>query len=277
MAQAFGMIRIGDFSKLSRVSIKTLRYYDEVNLLKPERVDDFTGYRYYSFEQVARLNRILALKDLGFSLEQILELIEEGISSEKMRGMLLLRQNEIKQRVDEETQRLQRVEARLRQIEKEDELSKYDVVIKKAAAIKIASVRGIVPLPSDQGRLWQELGSYLGQQRIRPAGACFSLYHDEEYKERDWDIEVCEPVDVDFQPSGSIKLYSLPEVPHLACLIHHGGFTTIGQAYEALMKWIGENGYHMVGPAREIYLREAREGNQSDPDTVTEIQLPVAK
>ncbi len=271
------MIRIGDFSKLSRVAVKTLRYYDEVNLLRPVHVDNFTGYRYYSYEQLSRLNRILALKDLGFSLEQIRELLDEGVSPEKMRGMLLLRQGEIKQGVLEEKERLQRVEARLRQIEQEDEMSTHDVVIKSAEALKIASVREILPHPSDQGLLWRELESYLGQQRIRPAGACFSLYHDDEYKERDWDIEVCEPVSGELPATQRIKVYSLPPVTSMACLVHHGGFTTIGQSYEALMKWIGENGYHIIGAAREIYLREARNGDQSDPDTVTEIQLPVEK
>src|SRR5512141_669301 len=118
------MIRIGDFSKLSRLPIKTLRYYQEVGLLKPVCVDNFTGYRYYSYEQIARLNRILALKDLGFSLEQIGQLLDEGLSPEQMRGMLILRQSEIRQRVQEEAERLARVESRLRQIEQEEEMSK---------------------------------------------------------------------------------------------------------------------------------------------------------
>jgi DNA-binding transcriptional MerR regulator len=271
------MIRIGDFSKLSRVPVKTLRYYDEVNLLKPVHVDDFTGYRYYAYEQVMRLNRILALKDLGFSLEQIGGLLDEGVSSEKMRGMLILRQSEIRQRVQEEADRLQRVEARLRQIEQEDVMSKYDIVIKSAGAVKVASVREIVPQPSDQGTLWRELGGYLALQRVRPTGACFSLYHDDEYKERDWDIEVCEPVEGELPATQRVSVYSLPPVSNMACVVHHGTFTTIGQAYDAMMKWIGENGYHIVGPAREVYLREAKNGSQTDPDTVTEIQLPVEK
>ena len=271
------MIRIGDFSQLSRVPVKTLRYYDEVGLLRPIHVDDFTGYRYYAYEQVTRLNRILALKDLGFSLEQIAGLLDEGLSSEKMRGMLILRQSEIKQRVQEEVERLQRVEARLRQIEQEDEMSKYDVVIKSAEAIKIASVRSVIPQPSDQGKLWEELGGYLALQKMRPAGPCFSLYYDEEYKERDWDIEVCKPLEGAVPATKRVRLYDLPGVQTMACVVHHGPFTTIGEGYEAVMKWIDENGYHIVGPAREVYLREAKDGSQTDPDTVTEIQLPVEK
>src|SRR5215213_8621982 len=103
------MIRIGDFSKLSRVSIKTLRFYDEMELLKPVEVDRFTGYRYYEFDQLARLYRILVLKDLGFSLEEIGHLLEGNLSAEQMRGILKLRQAEIRQRVEEEA-RLERVD-----------------------------------------------------------------------------------------------------------------------------------------------------------------------
>src|SRR5512138_3901714 len=96
------MIRIGDFSKLSRVSIKTLRHYDEMGLLKPIEVDRLTGYRYYEYHQLPRLYRILAFKDLGFSLEEIGHLLEAEPSIEQMRGMLKLRQAEIRQRVEEE-------------------------------------------------------------------------------------------------------------------------------------------------------------------------------
>jgi len=124
------MIRIGDFSKLSRVSIKTLRYYDEMGLLKPIQVDRFTGYRYYEFDQLPQLYRILALKDLGFSLEEIGHFLDSDLSVEQMRGMLKLRQAEIRQQMEAEAERLERVERWLREIEQEDSMSKYDVVIK---------------------------------------------------------------------------------------------------------------------------------------------------
>src|SRR5512135_3550362 len=143
------MIRIGDFSKLSRVSVKTLRFYDEMDLLKPIEVDRFTGYRYYEFDQLPRLYRILALKDLGFSLEEIGRLLEGNLPTEQMRGMLKLRQAEIRQRVEQEAERLERVECWLRQIEQEDCMSKYDVVIKRVEPIKVASVRGVIPRPDE--------------------------------------------------------------------------------------------------------------------------------
>ena len=248
------MIRIGDFSKLSRVSIKTLRFYDEMSLLKPVSVDPFTGYRYYEFDQLPRLHRILALKDLGFSLEEIGRLLESDLSAEQLRGMLKLRQVEIKQRVVEETERLERVDLWLRRIEQEDSMSKYDVIIKKAEAIKIASVRGVVPTPPEQGGLWNDLEGYLAMQRVRPVGPCFTLYHDEEEPERNWDLEVCEPIADELPASSKVKVYDLPQAATLACSIHAGPFVTIGEAYDAILRWLDGNGYQVTGPCREIYL-----------------------
>lgn len=271
------MIRIGDFSKLSRVSVKTLRYYDEMGLLKPVSVDVFTGYRLYEYSQLSVLHRILALKDLGFSLEEIGRLLDDGLSVEQMRGMLKLRQTEARQRLCEEAERLERIESQLRQIEQEDSVSKYDVVIKNAEEIKVASVRDVVPTPPAQGRLWEELGGYLAMHRIRPNGACFTLYHDDEFKERDWDVEVCEQIAVDLSESKRIKVKTLPAIDSLACTIHNGPFVTIGEAYNALGKWITDNGYRIMGPCREVYLRPNENGSQTDPNTVTEIQFPVEK
>ena len=280
------MIRIGDFSKLSRVPVKTLRYYDEVGLLKPVEVDAFTGYRLYEYSQLSTLNRILALKELGFSLEEIGHLLDDDLSAEQMRGMLKLREAEARQRMQQEAERLERIEVRLRQIEQEKCMSKYEVVIKSAEQIKVASVRDVVPTPPDQGPMWEELGGYLALNHVRPSGACFTLYYDDEFKERDWDLEVCEQIDVDLSdstlaPDASagerIKVRTLPAVDSLACTIHHGPFVTIGEAYNALGQWITDNGYRITGPCREVYLRPQENGSQDDPETVTEIQFPVEK
>ena len=271
------MIRIGDFSKLSRVSVKTLRFYDEIDLLKPSEVDRFTGYRYYEYSQLARLNRILALKDLGFSLDEIRSLLESDLTAEQLRGMLKLREAESRHRVEEEAGRLTRIEARLRQIEQEHTMSQYDVVIKNIEALKVASLRGVVPTPPEQGVLWRKLDGYLAMHRIRPSGPCLSLYHDEEYKEQDWDIEVCEPVNEDVPSSKRIVVRDLPHVDMMACTIHEGALATISEAYEASMRWVDAHGYRIVGPIREVYLKEAKHGSQTDPKTVTEIQIPVEK
>jgi DNA-binding transcriptional MerR regulator len=272
------MIRIGDFSKLSCVTVKTLRFYDEMGLLKPVEVDRFTGYRYYSYDQLPRLHRILALRDLGFSIESIGQVLEHELGAEQIHGMLLLRQAEIRDKMAEEEQRLQRVTAWLSQIEQEDKMSEYDVVIKSAEPIRVASIRGVVPTPPDQGSMWCELGTYLDAQKVKPIGACLTLYHDDEHREKDWDVEVCEPISDELEETASVKVRTLLAVKKLACTIHKGPFVTISQAYDAILKWINDNGYHICGPCREVYLESSiGEGSQTDPNTVTEIQFPVEK
>src|SRR5512140_96213 len=242
------MIRIGDFSKLSLVSVKTLRYYDELGLLKPVQVDPFTGYRLYAIHQLPRLHRILALKDLGFSLEEIGQLLSEDLSPEQLRGMLRLRRAEARQKVQEEAERLDRVEARLRQIEQEDCMSTYEVVIKRIEPQRVAALRSVVPTPPEQGALWEELGGYLASQHARCIEPCSTVYYDDDYKERDWDLEVCQPFDGSIKETGRIKIKTLPLVESMACAIHHGPFTSIGEAYTAIMKWVDANGYRVCGP-----------------------------
>jgi DNA-binding transcriptional MerR regulator len=269
------MIKIGTFSRISQVSVKTLRYYDEIGLLKPVEVDRFTGYRYYSFEQLARLNRILTLKDLGFSLEQIAQLLDEDLSSSEMRGMLRMKQAELREKVQDELSRLERVEARLRLIEQEAEMSDYDVIIKKVEPILVAGLREIIPTYPEQGHLWDRLETCLAQHGAVPSGPCFTIYYSDE---PEIDAEVCEPLSVPVPLAEPIMVHQLPAVDQMASLVHKGPFTSLVEAYSSLVKWIESNGYRISGPGREIYLESPNiPGDQNDPNTVTEIQFPVDK
>src|SRR5574340_11211 len=249
------MIRIGDFSKLSLVSVKTLRYYDDMDLLKPVYVDAMTGYRFYEYHQLPRLNRILALKDLGFSLEEIGRLLSENPPPDRLAQIMSLRKEEARKRMLEEADRLERVEARLRLIQQETNMTTYDVVIKRVEPVRVASVRGVVASPPQQAPLWSELTSHLDGSKAKPNGACMTLYYDEEYKEKDWDIEVCQPITGELGERGRVKLRTLPAVESMACTVHHGAFSEIQQAYDALLKWIDEGGYRIAGPAREVVLQ----------------------
>jgi effector-binding domain-containing protein len=271
------MIKIGDFSKLSQVSVKTLRFYDEMELLSPIETDRSTGYRYYSLDQLPRLNRILALKDLGFSLEQIAQALENGISLEQLRGMLRLKQAEQQQRVQEEQERLVRVEARLRQIEMEASVSKYDVVIKKLESQKVASVRRVIGNPQEVGSMFNELFGYLGKKGVRPLGPPYGIWHDHEYKEKDLDAEVAVAVAQSFPAGEGVQPGELPGVPAAACTIHQGPYEDFSNAYTAIAEWINANGYRMVGPYREHYLRGPGPGPMDPNSYVTEIQIPVEK
>lgn len=157
-------------------------------------------------------------------------------------------------------------------------MSGYDVVIKKIKPMKVASVRRVVPKPTDQSSLWRQLATYLMQQHIHHSSISFTLYHNAEHTDRDWDIEVCEQITEDLPSTKYINVHSLPGVETMACIVHAGTLATIGESYESILKWLAENNYQIVGPCREVYIHgPSPAGNQNDPATMTEIQYPVEK
>jgi effector-binding domain-containing protein len=188
--------------------------------------------------------------------------------------MLRLKQVEIQQQMQAEKEKLARVEARLKMIEQEDKMPNYDVVIKKVGPISVASVRDIIPTYPEQGHLWDELESFLYRHQIKPEGPCFTIYYSDE---PNIDTEVCEPVSSAIPEDSKVNQHMLTDVDTMATVVHKGPFISIGEAYTAIIKWIEANGYQINGPAREIYLRPADNGSQTDSETVTEIQFPVAK
>src|SRR5262249_49752517 len=120
------MFRIGEFSKIAQVSGRLLRYYDQIGLLKPVRVDPETGYRYYSVSQLPELNRILALKELGLTLDQIARLLAGHISGDEIRGMLVMKKAQIEQTLREEMTRIRYIESRISQIDQEGEMGEQE-------------------------------------------------------------------------------------------------------------------------------------------------------
>jgi DNA-binding transcriptional MerR regulator len=270
------MFKIGDFSRLSLVSVRMLRYYDEFGLLAPAHIDRFTDYRYYTVDQLPRLNRILALQDLGFTLQQIKQVLQQDVTADQLRGMLRLKSAEIEQQVQTSSQRLARVEARIRQIEQEGKMPAYDVVIKKLPPQLVAATRRVLPSYTEVGPLIGETFAFVAQQGGRPAGPPVCLYHDPEFRETDVDVEVIVPLAAPLVGSGPVSVRELAGIEQAACLAYTGAYDGIGAAYNALMAWIGENGYRPSGPCREVYLRGPESG--SDASTyLTEIVLPVQR
>ncbi|MBN8590435.1 MAG: MerR family transcriptional regulator [Anaerolineae bacterium] len=273
------MYKIGDFSRLCRVPVSALRYYADLGILQPAHVDTFTGYRYYTIDQLPRLNRILALKDLGLSLEQIRDLLNDSLSPDELRGMLRLKQAEIAQRVEDEQARLARVAARLHQIEKEGQMPTQDIVLKQIESLHVLSLREVIPVPTDVGRILQESVMALMARQIEIIGPPATLFHDPEFKLTDMDVEVVLPVaasvrvDVPLSDGRQLKAIDLPAIPQAACIIHAGDYSEVEPSYAALSKWIGESGYKLAGPIREVYLTAP-----GDPAGIlTEIQYPVAR
>jgi DNA-binding transcriptional MerR regulator len=266
------MFRIGEFSRLTQVTVKALRYYDEVGLLQPAAVDELTGYRSYSLEQVPRLNRVLALKELGLSLEQIALLLHESVSLSQLQAMLHDKQAELEARIREEHDRLARVEARLRQIEQEEPSPDYEVRLKEAPPQRVATLRERIGDYQDVGRLFDELRGYVHRHRIQPT-AWMAIWHTHEEGEIDAQAAVAAPGVL--PADGPIQPEELPGVETLACVLHHGPFQTIHQAYRAAMTWIPWNGYRIAGPIREWYYHAGND--RDDPSYITEVQFPITR
>jgi len=270
------MFKIGEFSKLSRVSVKALRLYDELGLLPPAAVDKWTGYRYYEAGQLGRLHRILALKDLGFSLGEIGELLRGELSGEELRGVMKAKHAEVAARAREAQDRLALVEARLAALEQEETMSAYEVVLKEVPAVRVAAVRDLIPNYPTQGHLWDELMGHIHRHGVKwGAAPCFTLYHDECYKEKDVDAEAAEPITGPCPETDRVKVREVAG-GLMACAVHKGPYDGLYGAYEAILRWAEANGYRSVGPDRDVYL--VGPADTKDPaEYVTEVQEPVAK
>jgi predicted transcriptional regulator YdeE/DNA-binding transcriptional MerR regulator len=273
------MFKIGDFSKLSRVPVKTLRYYDEIGLLKPVGVDRYTRYRYYSVEQLPLLYRILGLKELGFSLEQIAQLLAGDLTPGQIRRMLEMRRSEIEQQMEQERSRLQRILARLKEIDQEGKMPDYEIILKRIEPMWVASVAGVIP-NYDQSepifdRLFDEVYAYVHRQGVRNPGCGIAIYHDAQHDGEEMPVEALAPLPERIRGSQRVRVYELPGIETAASVVHHGPFATLGNAYRSLIAWIQANSYRATGPTRELYLSYQRGADQSQ--FVTEIQFPVKK
>lgn len=274
------MFKISDFSKLSQVSMRTLRYYDEIGLLKPVQVDHATGYRSYSVEQLSRLNRILELKDMGFELAQIVQLLDEEIPADQLRAMLSLKLKEIEQRILAEQERQARVEARLKQLELDGPRPTYDVALKKVKPQLVASSRTALANFALKNQFATDMLNSLKQNGVKQIDHL--LYIDLDSSAMDNEVSIVEVV-VPVQSSsigniversgGHITIRELPGINTTATLLYQGNPYTMTEAYQSLGTWIAANDYSITGPCRQVCLQ--REGALDS--YLTEIQFPVEK
>ncbi|MGE5416787.1 MAG: MerR family transcriptional regulator [Acidobacteriota bacterium] len=272
------MFRIGVFSKMNRVTIKTLRYYDEIGLLSPGYVDSATGYRYYSSDQLPRLHRIMALKQVGFSLGEINALLEKEYSTEEMISYLTEKQSEITSVIEGEQQKLGQIESYLKILRQEAFDIKHDVIIKELPAVTVACMRRVIANYDEFNQMYPEMGGYMMDQKLKCAVPeyCFSIYHDGEYKERDIDVEICQAVMAAGTDTEVMKFKNIEAVSTAACIFHKGPYTTIGTTYAAVMKWIDENGCKIIDNPRESYIDGI--WNKENPEEwMTEIQIPIKR
>ncbi|HEX2916316.1 MAG TPA: MerR family transcriptional regulator [Chloroflexia bacterium] len=276
------MFRIGEFSKIAQVSGRLLRYYDELGLLSPDFTDPQTGYRYYSAEQLPRLNRILVLKELGLSLDQIIRLLAQNSSVEEIRGMLALRKAQIEQSLKEEMERLRVVESRLQQLDLHGQMQEPDVVLKSLGCQEFLGIREVFKGMADVQRLVQQihnaLPAALGQNNL---GQMAVLMHFAVYDPQALDLEIGffisgkAPKSFNLTEERVLTRRTLPAVETMATLVHQGRLDEIHQSYGALGSWIEQNNWQLAGNGREI-LMQLPQPNSGD-GVVFEIQLPVVK
>lgn len=267
------MYQIGLFSKMNCITTKTLRHYDTIGLLKPEFVDDFTGYRYYSGTQTARLNMIKSLQQMGLSLGEIKDIIDKPIDIEIL---LRIKENELNEKIISAKKQLSQVSNYLKIVRGELSM-KYNPVIKSLPEVIVASMRYTAKSYDDYFDVVPKMG-----EEMQKAGAvctpqeyCFCIYHDGEYKETDIDAEICEAV-VDYcEDSEKVKYKKINKVDEAVCVIHKGPYHTLREAYVFTYQWIEDNNYKIVGNPRESYIDGI--WNQDDEENwLTELQVPIS-
>lgn len=264
------MLKIGDFARLGRVSIRMLRHYDEIGLLEPASVDPWSGHRGYSAGQLARLNRIVAFKELGLTLDQVRTVLAEDVSAEQMQGMLRLRRLELSAQAERTAAALVAVEYRLRLIEKENTMSAIDVVTKPLPALRIQGLRASVASQA-------EVGPQVGPMFDRCVGAVLAAGGVPTtgvglYDATGDGMIITAGFACDGDPAPGLEIMEIPAVPLAATTFHLGTMEHIGETWTDLMNWIEANGYIADEPCREIYVH-APQGDMTD--WVTELQSPV--
>lgn len=268
------MFKIREFSQLGQVSVKTLRFYDQLGLLKPAYIDPESGYRHYNAQQLIRLNRILVFKDLGFTLGQIGNLLNEDVSPEQIRGMFRLKQAEVQTLIEAEQCRLGRVEAHVRQIEREQgTLGQHDVVLKGVEPQHVVSIREKT-VPAYVPKLVGELHEYLEHHgvAVSPVEPYTVLWHGCEECDDATDLEVALPVKQPLPHHQRLQSLVLPALSTAATILHQCRPGGACSASLALAKWIELNNYGLVegSSRRELYLTPAE-----NADYIAEVQLPV--
>lgn len=271
------MLNIGDFARLGQVSPRMLRHYDEIGLLKPSRVDEQTGYRSYEVAQLARLHRLLVLRDLGFTLEQVRVLLHDDPPPEQLRTMLERRQDQIERDLAEEQVRLRRVEAHLRAIERSVDMPSLDVAVKTTEPVRLAEASAAAPGFGHENLdplfklLVPKVLGHLRRAGARP-GLLIAYY---EEPADDGSVVVHVGFDVASQSvpdRDQVRVVGLPAI-RVASAVHHGDMSDIASAYQALVSWIEDSGDQIVGRSRELY----HQWDDQHPElSVTELQVPIA-
>ena len=270
------MLRIGEFSKLSRVSVRMLRHYDEIGLLKPAEIDRFTDYRYYREDQLPTAGRIAALKDMGFSLADIVRMLEVYDDRERLEPFFSARRAELETLSRDTARRLTLLDAAQRRLRKEEHMS-YDVTIRTIPERYAATVQMTIPRYEDEGMVWGTLIQETCRMNLVEADPCLCAvsFLDREYKEENVEVMAWKTVKGHYPDTEHVKFRTLPEVTVASCT-YKGSYTLITEVYAAVVAWIEANGYEPSGAMFNIYHVSPHE-TQNPDEFVTEICYPVRR
>jgi DNA-binding transcriptional MerR regulator len=276
------MFRIGEFAQIAQVSGRQLRFYDQLGLLHPAHTDAQTGYRYYSIRQLRRLNSILALKDLGLSLEQIGPLLENEISPTELRGMLTMKRAQVERSLREEQTRLRHIESRIAQIDRSGGIEDYDVVVKSVAPTPFLSLRRsfgsmeeVVPMV----RVVAEEGARQIRAPMRDKLIVVARNDlDDERLDLEIGFSLTQPSNTGLRIAGGYVLQAseLPAVATMATIVRSGTNAQSHTSFGAIGTSIEANGYEIAGQCREVFLEPITEPPGFE-GALVEIQFPVRR
>jgi effector-binding domain-containing protein len=255
-----------------------LRHYDEIGILKPKKIDKYTNYRLYSVEQIPVVNKIQALKEMGFSLIEISKLMESNFDSKHLLILLENKKHALKLQIKSQEEKLLRVNSTIKFISEENYIMNYDITIKSIPKYRVICLRDIISTYSDEGVLWKELSDFISKNNIKASEPCYAIYYDEGYKDSNVDVEITSVLaeDVDIKTSKRIKVRNLEGVEQMVSIFHKGPFEEMTKAYHALGVWMESNNYKWNGPSRAIY-HKGPWCNDKPEDFLTEIQAPIKK
>jgi DNA-binding transcriptional MerR regulator len=276
------MFRIGEFAQIAQVSGRQLRFYDQLGLLQPAHVDAQTGYRYYSIRQLPRLNSILALKDLGLSLEQIGPLLDREMSPAELRSMLTLKRAQLERSLQEEEARLRHIESRIAQIDRDGKADGFDVIVKSTPPTPFLAVSCMCDNMDEVVRMVRNVAEE-GTRQIKPAlrdKLVVIARNDRDAERLDLDIgfSLTRPSNASVRIAGDLMLRAseLPAVETMATLVRPGTNAESHTSFGTVGRWIEANYYEVAGPCREVFL-EPIIGPPGFEGAMVEIQFPVRK